>query len=399
MKKYLLINNSLNGTGGSRVILNLATYLSNSNCSVSILIDRIDNINFDVDSRIKLFLRDKNGIYPYIIKKDVVKRNNKKSHNPIILNLKSKLKKIINYISIFNYSRDKKNFIEFIDKHNFDIVVNNNIYSNLYRIMYEKNLSKNYFVNFHNSPKEVFLRSEFASFLSLKKIFENVKILTVSNEIINELSETGQFDITKATTIYNPFNFHELHMKAKKNSDNIYSFNYITTVATLSKRKRIERAIYSFKKLNPTENNLHFIILGDGVLKNELSKLVSRLEITNYVHFLGFQSNPYAYISNAKLLLLTSDSEGLPTVIIESLILGVPVVSTDCPTGPREILEPWKEESLVDILSSTEEYIIEQLASKMKNILHKNYSKDFVMQNSKLDRFEDTLIIEKWLNL
>ncbi|MTC78876.1 glycosyltransferase [Providencia sp. wls1916] len=398
MKKYLFINNSLNGTGGSRVILNLATYLSDSNCSVSILIDRIDNINFDVDSRINLFLRDKKGIRPYIKKNNTVQIS-KKSHSPTILKLKLKLKKIINYISTFKYSKDKRDFIEFINKNSFDVIINNNIYSHLYRIMYEKNSSGNYFVNFHNSPKEVFLRPEFASFFPLKKIFKNVNILTVSSEIKNELYELGQFDIEKVTTIYNPFNFHELHVKAKENPYDTYPFDYIITVSTLSQRKRVERAIQSFKLLDPQEKNLHLIILGDGSLKNELLKLVSQLEITNYVHFLGFQSNPYPYISNAKLLLLTSDSEGLPTVIIESLILGIPVISTDCPTGPREILEPWKEESLVNISNNKEEYIVEQLASKMKDILCKNYSKDYVIHNSNLERFEDVLIIKKWLNL
>jgi glycosyltransferase involved in cell wall biosynthesis len=52
----------------------------------------------------------------------------------------------------------------------------------------------------------------------------------------------------------------------------------------------------------------------------------------------GFQSNPYPWMRNADLFAMSSDSEGLPTVLIESLILGTPVVSTDCPTGPSEIL-------------------------------------------------------------
>ncbi len=70
----------------------------------------------------------------------------------------------------------------------------------------------------------------------------------------------------------------------------------------------------------------------------KLKDMIRERGLDDKVVILGFQQNPYKYIKNAKLLVLSSDREGLPTVVIESLILKTPVVSTDCPTGPREIL-------------------------------------------------------------
>jgi glycosyltransferase involved in cell wall biosynthesis len=66
--------------------------------------------------------------------------------------------------------------------------------------------------------------------------------------------------------------------------------------------------------------------------------MIKDRQLEDRVINLGFKQNPYKYIKNASLLVLSSDREGLPTIVIESLILGTPVVSTDCPTGPSEIL-------------------------------------------------------------
>lgn len=73
-------------------------------------------------------------------------------------------------------------------------------------------------------------------------------------------------------------------------------------------------------------------------MRPRLEKLCMDMEIQGHVKFLGFSKNPYKLMLDADLLVLSSDWEGLPTVIIEALYCGLPIVSTDCPSGPREIL-------------------------------------------------------------
>ena len=81
------------------------------------------------------------------------------------------------------------------------------------------------------------------------------------------------------------------------------------------------------------------LILGDGRKRNELERLAIKLNIRDDVHLPGFVINPYAYMSRADLFVLSSLWEGMPNVLIEALALGIPVASTDCLSGPREILQ------------------------------------------------------------
>jgi glycosyltransferase involved in cell wall biosynthesis len=76
--------------------------------------------------------------------------------------------------------------------------------------------------------------------------------------------------------------------------------------------------------------------------------------LTDRVQIIGFQFNPYSWMANAKILVLCSDYEGLPNVLIESLVCGTPVISTDCPSGPRQILGDALPSSLVPCGNSVE---------------------------------------------
>ena len=81
------------------------------------------------------------------------------------------------------------------------------------------------------------------------------------------------------------------------------------------------------------------VIVSRGEEFAELQKLAERLNIAKRVYFLGWVVNPHKYVKNAKLFVLSSDIEGFGNVIVESLSVGTPAVSTDCPVGPREILD------------------------------------------------------------
>lgn len=92
---------------------------------------------------------------------------------------------------------------------------------------------------------------------------------------------------------------------------------------------------------------LRLVVLGEGSQRIALEEQARHLGISNIVDFHGFANNPYAYFSHADCFAMSSDYEGLPTVMIEALACGCPVVSTDCPSGPCEILDGGKYGKLV----------------------------------------------------
>ncbi len=91
------------------------------------------------------------------------------------------------------------------------------------------------------------------------------------------------------------------------------------------------------------------VVLGEGPDLNRLTALARELDIRAHVDFVGFRPNPFAYVAKARVFVLSSIHEGLPTVLIEAMACGTPVVSTDCPSGPREILDGGKWGRLVPV--------------------------------------------------
>lgn len=112
----------------------------------------------------------------------------------------------------------------------------------------------------------------------------------------------------------------------------------IVTVGRLQSQKNQQMLIRAHAHLRPVlEHSL--VIVGEGPLLDELKALVAELNVTDSVHFLGFQLNPYPYMRQGTVFALTSAFEGLAIVLIEAMALGTPVVSIDCPSGPAEVLD------------------------------------------------------------
>ncbi len=146
-------------------------------------------------------------------------------------------------------------------------------------------------------------------------------------------------DITKTATIYNPCDVAWIQSKASQ-KPHIEQFGladkqYIIHVASFDTMKGHRDLLQAYAK---TERKLPLVLVGKGKLEAEIEALAFRLNISDCVRFLGFQSNPYPIIASAALMVLTSKFEGFGYVIVEAQALGVPVISTDCPFGPRELL-------------------------------------------------------------
>ncbi|WP_227675069.1 glycosyltransferase [Psychrobacter okhotskensis] len=145
--------------------------------------------------------------------------------------------------------------------------------------------------------------------------------------------------VNRTTTIYNPCAVDDIIKAAKQplalSQSDITPKSYMVHVASFDSMKGHHDLLHAYAK---TARSYPLVLVGKGRLESEIKQLARTLGIDDDVRFLGFQANPYPLIASAALLLLTSKFEGFGYTIVEAQALGVPVISTDCPFGPRELL-------------------------------------------------------------
>lgn len=112
----------------------------------------------------------------------------------------------------------------------------------------------------------------------------------------------------------------------------------IIATGRLSKEKNFPLLLKAFATISQSYPEWSLIILGEGSLRSELELLCNQLNIANLVHFPGRVKNPYQYLQQADLFVMSSSFEGFPNALCEAMACGLPVISTDCPSGPRQII-------------------------------------------------------------
>jgi len=150
-----------------------------------------------------------------------------------------------------------------------------------------------------------------------------------------------QFSIRKKeVVIYNPYDIDMILEKTTQEVEN-FAFNkekcYLITIGRLIPLKRFRDVIEVMPML---PSNVELLLLGDGVEKESLKALAKKYALEERVHFLGQVKNPFQYISCSDIFISSSSIEGFPNVLLESMICKTPIVSSDCISGPREILAP-----------------------------------------------------------
>ncbi len=113
----------------------------------------------------------------------------------------------------------------------------------------------------------------------------------------------------------------------------------IISVGRFAAAKGFDNLIKSFSILSKNDNDARLIIIGDGELRGNIERLISNLNLKDKVLLTGFQDNPFKYISKADVFVLSSLYEGFPNVLVEAMACSTPVIATDCPSGPAEILD------------------------------------------------------------
>lgn len=200
----------------------------------------------------------------------------------------------------------------------------------------------------HSPPSKTPLSPTWLYALSASLLYPfSSKIVAVSNGVRDDIRRHTVGLSGKLNTIYNPITPPENDLVKCYPLKNGSPFQIIS-VGRLEPQKNPELLIEAFA-LCAKKINANLLIVGDGSLRTTLENLCVDLGIKNRVNFFGFSANPYALIIDSDLFVLSSDYEGMGNVIVEALHCGLPIVSTDCPSGPRELLMDGKYGSLVPV--------------------------------------------------
>lgn len=177
-------------------------------------------------------------------------------------------------------------------------------------------------------------------------------VVAVSQGVAKDLSLVTGMPLNRIQTVYNPVILPDLIAKAKQPVDHPWFAPgeppVILGVGRLEEQKDFPTLIEAFAIVKQ-ERPARLVILGKGKQQQKLNALVKELGIENDVAFLGFAQNPYSYMAKASVFVLSSIEEGLPTVLIEAMAVGTPVVATNCESGSDEILDNGKYGELVPV--------------------------------------------------
>ena len=178
-------------------------------------------------------------------------------------------------------------------------------------------------------------------------------IIAISEGVKNSLVGLG-VPTEKITVIYNPQQIEYIKLKSRESADALEPGKCVTliTIGRLVYQKDHQTLLEAFKKIRAAMD-ARLIIIGEGPYEARLKKRAETLGIAEWVSWLPWQSNPFAILARANLFLFTSRFEGFGNVLIEAMVCGLPIVSTDCPSGPREILKDGEYGVLVSIGDST----------------------------------------------
>ncbi len=182
-------------------------------------------------------------------------------------------------------------------------------------------------------------------------------IIAVSKAIADDLASKTAIPRRRIRVVYNPVITPELLSRSRESLQHAWfqvgECPVIVAVGRLTMQKAFDVLIRAFAIVRQKQP-AHLLILGEGELRPYLQALVHQLSLDQDVSLPGFVQNPYPCMARASLLVQSSRWEGLPTVLIEALYLGTPIIATDCPGGTREILADGRYGELAPVDSPAE---------------------------------------------
>ena len=238
-------------------------------------------------------------------------------------NLNIRIKYLICLYELYKYLKSNKNSVVL------------SFQANIYCIIICKLLNIKVIVRSNSSPLGWYHND-------LKKFIYRRIIKLADKVIVNSLDFKKQMETKfkiKVENIYNPLNVDEIKKKSKRKINyNFFKKGFkIINIGRLTDQKD---QITLLKSINLLKGKIKvkLLILGSGIEQNNLKNYIKKNNLGNYVKIKNFLDNPYPYILKSDLFILSSKYEGLPNVLLEAAVLKKFIISTDCPTGPKEIL-------------------------------------------------------------
>ena len=178
------------------------------------------------------------------------------------------------------------------------------------------------------------------------------RIVAVSQGVATSLSNWTKIPTSRINIIYNPL-VHKGLLASAQESANHSWFEpgqppVILAVGRLEPQKDFITLLKAFDLLHK-KSPARLLILGDGGQRRWIEEQVAKMKLAEFVQMPGYAANPYAFMSRAAVFVLASAWEGFPSVLVEAMACGCPLVSTDCPSGPNEILEAGRWGRLVPV--------------------------------------------------
>lgn len=167
-------------------------------------------------------------------------------------------------------------------------------------------------------------------------------VVAVSEGVADSVVEHTPVEREQTTVLYNPVDIETVRATAEEGADHEWfsdpTIETVVSVGRLAEQKDVATLLRAVARLRESRPNVRLVVVGKGPERDRLESLAESLGIGAFVSFEGYVDNPYAYMRESSVFVLSSRSEGLPTVLIEALACGSSIVATDCPHGPLELL-------------------------------------------------------------